>query len=101
MDPNDRTSTERRTVSPSCRLVREQLTQGSFDLFLILLTPMIRRFDPKSADFSEIKPRDITRTYLIQKHKSKLRKLEARKKKKTKNPSSRMQQGFSSSCPEI
>ena len=53
---------------------------------------MLRRFDPKSEDFSHFKPRNIIKTYQSQIIKSKLRKLEARKEKKLKNPSSIMPQ---------
>ena len=53
---------------------------------------MLRRFDPKSSYFCQFKPRNITKTYPSQIIKSKIRKLEARKEKKLKNPSSRTPQ---------
>ena len=62
---------------------------------------MTRRFDPKSPDFSQFKPRNITKTYLSQIINQTVRKLEARREKKVKNPSSRTQQGSLSSIPEI
>ena len=89
--PNLRTQTmdDRRPVSLGHRLVRHQLTQGSFGIFSLFLNPNIRCFDPKSSYFSQFKPRNIIKIYLSQIIKSKLRKLEAREEKKLKNPSSR------------
>ena len=43
---------------------------------------MLHRFDPKSSDFSQFKPRNIIKTHPNQIIKSKLRKLEAREEKK-------------------
>ena len=60
---------KRRTITPSHRLVRQQNFQGSFGLFLVHLTSKIRRLSPKSSDFSQLKTRNITRTYLIQNQK--------------------------------
>ena len=37
-----------------------------FNLFLVHLTPKIRRLNPKSLDFSQLKPRNIFKTYLSQ-----------------------------------
>ena len=55
---------------------------------------MLRRFDPKSSDFSQFK-----KTYPSQIIKSKLRKLEAREKK-LKNPSSRKPQAPAVPAPK-
>ena len=76
---------------------------GYFGLLPLCLNPKIRRFDPKLLDFSQLKPRKITKNYLSQIIKSKLKKLESRKEKKVKvkNPSSRTQQGSFSSRLEI
>ena len=73
-------------VRPDTNLPRVFLT------FTTRLIPKLRRFNPKSLDFSQFKYGNITKTYLSQIIKSKLRKLESRKEKKLKNPSSRMQQ---------
>ena len=53
---------------------------------------MLRRFDPKSSDFSQFKAKNMIKTYPGQIIKSKLRKLEAREEKKFKKPNSRMPQ---------
>ena len=89
------------TICPGCLFVQQQLTQRSFGLFPLCFNPKIRHFDLKSLDFSQFKPRNIIKTYLSQIIKSKLRKLEERKEKKVKSPSSRLQQGSSSSSPKI
>ena len=81
-----------RTVSPGPRLVLQQLIQGSFGPFPLCLNPKLCHFYPKSSYFSQFNPRNITKTYLSQIIKSKVRKLEARKEKKLKNYSSRTQQ---------
>jgi len=39
------------------------LSQGYFGVFLIPWTPKLRRFNPKFRGFSQLKPRNITRTY--------------------------------------
>ena len=70
-------SVRRRTVSPGRRLV-QQLIQGSFGPFPVCLNPKLHRFEPKSSDFSQLKPRNKNKTYLSQIIKSKVRKLEAR-----------------------
>ena len=100
-DLNDGQLIERRPISLGRRLFQQQLTQGSFGLFSLYLNPNIRRFDPKSSDFSQFKPKNITKTYLSQIINHKHRKLEARKEKKVKNPSSRTQQSSSSSSPKF
>lgn len=61
---------------------------------------MIRRFDPKSSDFSQFKRRNINKTFLSQNNKLKHRKLEERNEKKVKIPSSRTQQVSNSSFPK-
>ena len=81
--PNDGASGARRTVSPGRREARQQPSQGSFWPFPLRLNPKLRRFDPKSSDFSQFKPRNIIKTYPSQIIKSKLRKLEAREEKKS------------------
>ena len=78
---NDIPSMEIGTVSPGHCLVRQQLTQGSFGLFSLCLNLKICRFDPKSSDFIQFKPRNIIKDYLSQIIKSKVRKSEARKEK--------------------
>ena len=90
MDPNDGSSIERRPVSPGHCLVLQQLSQVYFGIFSLRLNHKIRRFGPKSSYFSQLKPKNITKTYLSQIIKSKLRKLEAIKEKKVKNSCSRM-----------
>ena len=90
--PTDGASINRQSVSPGRLLVRQQLSQGSFGPFSLHLSLKLRRFDPKSSDFSQFKPRNITKIYLSQIIKSKLKKLEASEEKKLKKPSSRMQQ---------
>ena len=87
IDPNDGPSMERWTVCPGHRLVRQQLTQGSFGLLPLDLNLKILCFNPKSSEFSHCKPRNITKTYLSQIINYKHRKLEPRKEKKVKNPS--------------
>ena len=100
-EPNDGASVRRRTVSVSCCLVRQQLTQGSFGLLPLFLNPKLCLFDPKSSYFRQFNPRNRIKTYLSQIIKSKVRKLEARKEKKLKNPSSRTKQVSNSSSPKI
>ena len=90
--PKDGASIKRQTVYPDRRLVRQQLTQGSFGLFSLCLNLKICRFDLKSSYFSQFNPRNITRTYLSQNHKSKVKKLETVEEKKLKNLSSRTPQ---------
>ena len=81
--PNDGASGARWTVSPDRREAREQPSQGSFWPFSLRLNPKLRRFEPKSSDFSKFKPRNIIKTYPSQIIKSKLRNLEAREEKKS------------------
>ena len=47
-DTNDEPSNVKCPYSPRHRLVGQQLTKGSFDLFLLRLNPKRCRFDPKS-----------------------------------------------------
>ena len=88
--PNNGPSMERRTVYKGRCLVQQKLTQGSFGLLPLHLKLKICCFDPKSS-FSQFKPRNITRTYLSQNYKSKVRTLEERKEKNLKNPNSTTQ----------
>ena len=82
--PTDGESVNRWTVSPGRRFVRQQLTRGSFDRFPLRLNLTIRHFDPRSSNFSHFKPRNITKTYLSQISKSKLRELDATKEKRSR-----------------
>ena len=90
--PNDRVSDTRWTVSPGRHKAQQQPSQGSFWPFPLRLNLKLCRFDPKSSDFSQFKPRNIIKTYPSQIIKSKPRKLEAREEKKVKNPSSKTPQ---------
>ena len=70
-EPNLRTkrrTIDGTTVCPGHCFVRQQLTQGSFGVFLLHLNLERRRFDPKLSDFSNFKPRNITRAYLSVNH---------------------------------
>ena len=89
------------TVCPSRRLVRPKHSQGYFGPFLLHSNPNIRRFDLKSLDFSQFKPRNIIKTYLSQIIKSKLGKLEVREEKKLNNPSSRTPQAPQVPAPKL
>ena len=83
-EPNDEASGARRIVNPWRREARQQPSQGSFWPFPSRLK--LRRFDPKSSNFSQFKPRNIIKTYPSQIIKSKIKKLEAREEKKTQEP---------------
>ena len=100
---NDGASVIRWTVSRGRRLVRQQLPHGSFGPFPLCLNPKLRHFDPKSSDFSQFKPRNISKTYPSQIIKSKLRKLEKKqgRRKNLKNPSSRMPQALAVQSPKL
>ena len=52
--PNDGASGARRSVSPGRREAQQQTSQGSFWRFPLCLNPKLRRFDPKSSDFSSL-----------------------------------------------
>ena len=101
MDPNDESLIERRPISPSHCLVIQQLSQVYFGLFSLRLNHKVRCSSPKSSDFSQLKPRNITKTYLSQIIKSKLRKLEAIKEKKVNYSCSRMQQNSAVLAPKF
>ena len=41
-----------------------EINQGVFGLFPLYLNPKVRHVNPKSSDFSQFKPRNLTKTYL-------------------------------------